>query len=72
MSVPIPHFGCLLNEEQFKTVEERLKAANINFIATPKVGRKGKHGEQLTIFLLDFSNNALEFKAFKDEGEVFV
>ena len=72
VSVPIPHFGCLLNEEQFKTVEEKLMAASINFIAAPQVRYEGKPSQQLTMFVLDFSNNALEFKAFKDEGEVFV
>ena len=72
VSVPIPHFGCLLNEEQFKTVEEKLKAANIKFIAAPQVRHGGKPCQQLTMFVLDFSNNALEFKAFKDEGEVFI
>ena len=72
VSVPIPHFGCLLNQEQFKTVEEKLKAANINFIVAPQVRYEGKPSQQLTMFVLDFSNNALEFKAFKDEGEVFV
>ena len=72
VSVPIPHFGCLLNEEQFKTVEEKLMAANINFIVAPQVRYEGKPSQQLTMFVLDFSNNALEFKAFKDEGKVFV
>ena len=72
VSVPIPHFGCLLNIEQFKTVEEKLKAANINFIVAPQVRYEGKPSQQLTMFVLDFSNNALEFKVFKDEGEVFV
>ena len=72
VSVPIPHFGCLLNEKQFKTVEEKLKAANMNFIVAPQVRYEGKPSQQLTMFVLDFSNNALEFKAFKDEGKVFV
>lgn len=72
VSVPIPHFGCLLNEEQFKTVEEKLRAANVNFIVAPQVRYEGKPSQQLSMFVLDFSNNALEFKAFKDEGEVFV
>ena len=72
VSVPIPHFGCLLNQEQFKTVEEKLKAANINFIVAPQVRHEGKPSQQLTMFVLDFSNNALEFKAFKDEGKVFI
>ena len=72
VSVPIPHFGCLLNEEQFKTVEEKLRAANMNFIVAPQVRYEGKPSQQLSMFVLDFSNNALEFKAFKDEGEVFV
>ena len=47
-------------------------AANINFIVAPQVGHGGNPSQQLTLFVLDFSNNALEFKAFKDEGEVFI
>ena len=72
VSVPIPHFGCLLSLEQFKEIEERLTAANIKFIVAPQVRYEGKPGEQRTMFVLDFSNNALEFKSFKDEAEVFV
>lgn len=71
VSVPIPHFGCLLSLKQFKTTEQKLKTANINFIVPPQIRYEGKPGEQHTMFVLDHSNNALEFKAFKDESEVF-
>jgi extradiol dioxygenase family protein len=38
-----------------------------SFYAIPK----GETGEQWTMFLLDPAGNALEFKAFADDGQVF-
>lgn len=71
VNVPIPHFGCLLTGEQFRDVQTRLENANISFIVKPYNRFEGKKGEQLTMFVLDFSGNPLEFKAFKNPDEVF-
>ena len=71
INVPIPHFGCLLSTEQFREVQNRLEKANVEFIVKPYARFEGKTGEQLTLFVLDFSGNPLEFKAFKNPAEIF-
>ena len=71
VSVPIPHFGCLLSSQQFTELANRLEQTNIEFIVKPQVRYKGKSGQQQTMFVLDFSGNAIEFKSFKDDSEVF-
>jgi extradiol dioxygenase family protein len=69
--VPIPHFGVILSFEQFDQLAERLRQASIKFVIEPYVRFKGEVGEQATMFLLDPSGNALEFKAFADRSQVF-
>lgn len=69
--VPIPHFGCLLELEQFKSIQTKLEAAKINFVVKPQIRYQGKVGEQRTMFVFDFSGNPLEFKAFSNANEIF-
>ena len=72
VAVPIPHFGCLLGEEVFEKVRQKLEAAKVDFVIKPQKRYEGKVGEQLTMFVFDYSGNPLEFKSFKNEGEVFL
>ncbi len=69
--VPVPHFGVVLTWEDWHTLSERLKTINTLFIIEPTIRFKGKVGEQATMFFRDPENNALEFKAFKDLGQLF-
>jgi len=69
--VPVPHFGLILEVEQFKALSERLRAAGTQFVIEPYVRFEGQAGEQWTMFLLDPAGNALEFKAFADDSQVF-
>jgi extradiol dioxygenase family protein len=69
--VPVPHFGVVLAMDAWKTLAARLEAADVAFIIAPYVRFKGQIGEQATLFLLDPSGNALEFKAFADMGQLF-
>ena len=69
--VPVPHYGVVLNWEDWESLAERLKKHQINFIIEPYIRFKGEVGEQATMFFLDPSGNALEFKAFKDMGQLF-
>ena len=71
INVPIPHFGCILDKEEFKLIQDRLEAEKIDFIVRPQSRYKGKVGEQMTMFVVDYSGNPLEFKAFSKEAEVF-
>ena len=70
-NVPIPHFGVVLDWEDWIKLSERLKAKQINFIIAPYIRFEGKVGEQATMFFLDPENNALEFKAFKNIDQLF-
>lgn len=71
ISVPIPHFGCLLEIDTFKQLQQKLESADIKFIVKPQKRYEGKTGEQLTMFVFDFSGNPLEFKAFSNHKDVF-
>ena len=69
--VPIPHFGCLLEIDQFQRIQKILEKEQIEFLDKKKKRYEGKAGEQLTMFVFDFSGNPLEFKAFTNSNEVF-
>lgn len=70
--VPVPHFGVVLEMEAWEALVERLEAARVSFVVEPHVRFRGQPGEQATVFLLDPSGNALEFKAFRDiEAQLF-
>lgn len=69
--VPVPHFGVVLEWDDWTNLETRLKKHNVKFVIGPYIRFKGLPGEQATMFLLDPSGNALEFKAFKDMGQLF-
>ncbi|MEQ9466148.1 MAG: VOC family protein [Ekhidna sp.] len=70
-AVPVPHFGVVLYWEDWQELSEKLKAANVKFIIEPYIRFEGQVGEQATMFFLDPSGNALEFKAFKNDSEIF-
>jgi hypothetical protein len=47
-------------------VRRRLQAAGVSFLVEPHLRFRGLPGEQATMFFLDPSGNALEFKALDD------
>ena len=69
--VPVRHFGVILEPADWQAVAARLKAAGTEFLIEPQTRFKGEPGEQSTLFFLDPSGNALEFKAFADDSQVF-
>jgi uncharacterized protein len=69
--VPVPHFGVLLDTGAWRALAERLTAAGTAFVIEPHTRFAGEVGEQSTMFLLDPSGNALEFKSFADDSMVF-
>jgi len=69
--VPVRHFGAILDMKTWEDLANRLKEANIDFIIEPHVRFKGEVGEQATMFFLDPSGNALEFKAFQNQSQIF-
>lgn len=70
-NVPVRHFGVVLTMDVWKTLAKRLQDANTDFVIKPYIRFKGEPGEQATMFLLDPSGNALEFKAFNDLSSLF-
>ena len=70
-AVPIPHFGIVLQMDDWKALAEKLRSKGVEFIIEPKIRFAGEIGEQATMFFLDPSGNALEFKGFKDFSLVF-
>jgi uncharacterized protein len=69
--VPIPHFGIVLPMEEWRALADRLTAKGVEFVIEPKIRFAGEVGEQATMFFLDPSGNALEFKGFNDFSNVF-
>ena len=69
--VPVRHFGAILTVPQWEALAEKLTAAGTKFVIEPNIRFKGQPGEQATMFFLDPSGNALEFKAFADDAMVF-
>ncbi len=70
-AVPVRHFGAILAMDVWQALADRLRAAGTSFIIEPHVRFQGEVGEQATMFFLDPSGNALEFKSFADMGQVF-
>ena len=69
--VPVPHFGVVLNMKEWNILSQRLKNNGTKFVIEPTIRFKGRPGEQATLFFKDPEGNALEFKAFKDIGQLF-
>jgi extradiol dioxygenase family protein len=69
--VPMPHFGAILGWEEFEALAGRIRAAGLRFVVEPRIRYAGQSGEQATMFVLDPSGNALEFKSFRHPEHVF-
>ncbi len=69
--VPVPHFGLLLTPDDWNALADRLRAADVEFVIEPHTRFAGEIGQQSTMFVLDPSGNALEFKAFGNDDQVF-
>lgn len=69
--VPVRHFGVVLPMDEWHGLAGRLRAAGVRFVIEPHVRFQGEVGEQATMFFLDPSGNALEFKAFRDIASLF-
>lgn len=70
-SVPLPHFGVVLQWSDWEMLAARLRKHDVKFIVEPHIRFKGQAGEQATMFFVDPADNALEFKAFKNPANLF-
>lgn len=69
--VPVPHFGLILERREWDELAARLKDLGARFLIAPHLRFRGRPGEQATMFVLDPSGNAIEFKSFATELAVF-
>ncbi|ATW02780.1 VOC family protein [Sphingorhabdus sp. YGSMI21] len=69
--VPVPHFGVVLTMATWQALADRLTAAAVDFVIPPTIRFAGQVGEQATMFFQDPSGNALEFKAFASDDQLF-
>jgi hypothetical protein len=69
--VPVPHFGVVLEWNDWQALAGRLREAGVRFAIAPGIRFAGEVGEQATLFLYDPSGNAIELKAFKDPSRLF-
>jgi extradiol dioxygenase family protein len=69
--VPVPHFGVVLEWDDFHVLAERIRKAGVKFQIEPYIRFKGLPGEQATMFFYDPAGNALEFKSFRDFKQLF-
>ncbi len=70
-NVPSFHYGVILDWDDWHALAVELAKADIEFIIEPKIRFEGEVGEQATMFFRDPAGNALEFKSFKDFGQIF-
>lgn len=70
-SIAVPHFGLILEWEQWEALTGRLHACGVTFDLEPTVRFQGEVGEQATAFVRDPAGNVLEFKAFRNPDQVF-
>ena len=70
-NVPVRHFGVILDWDTWHALAAQLTQTGVSFLIEPYIRFRGQVGEQATMFLLDPSQNGLEFKAFKDRSQIF-
>lgn len=70
-AVPVPHFGVVLEWDAWQALAQRLRSQDMRFVIEPYIRFAGEVGEQATMFFLDPSGNALEFKSFRDFSQIF-
>jgi extradiol dioxygenase family protein len=69
--VPVPHFGVVLDWDDFHALAARLREGGMKFVIEPYIRFAGQVGEQATMFFRDPAGNALEFKSFRDRSQLF-
>jgi hypothetical protein len=69
--VPVRHFGAILPWKEWHELADKLRSKGIEFVIEPYIRFKDEVGEQATMFFLDPCGNALEFKSFQDDSQIF-
>lgn len=69
--VPMPHFGLILQKEDWQALAERLQARQVPFVIPPQLRFAGQPGEQWTMFFMDPFGNPIEVKGFASLDTVY-
>ena len=69
--VPMPHFGLVLQKDDWQAMADRLQAAGVGFVIEPQLRFAGQPGEQWTMFFLDPFGNPLEIKGFASLDTIY-
>ena len=64
--VPVPHCGVVLGIAEWRELAARLERQDVQWVIEPTTRFAGTPGEQSTLFILDPTGNALEFKSFRN------
>lgn len=70
-TVPVRHFGVILEWSAWHSLRDRLRDLDVVFTIEPQIRFAGEVGEQATLFVKDPSGNALEFKSFRNDSSIF-
>ncbi|MDX1636707.1 MAG: VOC family protein [Balneolaceae bacterium] len=69
--VPVPHFGVILEWEEWEALAKRVEEAGVDFLFGSYVRDKGAPEEEGKMFFRDPSGNTMEFKTFKNDDQIF-
>ncbi len=69
--VPMPHFGVVLEHENWRALADRLIAEDLDFVLAPHTRFEGEPGEQSTMFFMDPSGNPIEIKGLANMAGAF-
>lgn len=69
--VPVPHFGLVMDMDDWAALRDHLQAEDVEFVIEPTIRFKGQAGEQATMFFQDPAGNNLEIKAFASLDQLF-
>jgi extradiol dioxygenase family protein len=72
VSVPNPHFGCILNNQDFDLIAKRIEDHQIPWVTRHSLRYSGELVEQKIIFVLDSSNNAIKIKSYSNPEAIFL
>jgi uncharacterized protein len=69
--VPMPHFGLILQKDDWQALADRLQSRGMRFVIEPHLRFAGQAGEQWTMFFVDPFGNPIEVKGFASLSTVY-
>lgn len=69
--VPMPHFGLVLQKNNWQALADRWQAAHTLYVVATHLRFAGQPDEQWTMFFMDPFGNPIEVKGFADLSTVY-